>query len=96
MIEKGVRRLVSVDLASAGPRILGLLAAERACTLRSAMFLDDRSTWPRREPPRPTPSRRERLMTRLILVYALVLLLTPISIGAAADLIRYLARLAGG
>ena len=60
------------------------------------MFVDDRSTWPRREPPRPTPSRRERVMTRLILVYALVLLLAPISIGAAADLIRYLAALLTG
>ena len=59
------------------------------------MFVDDRSTWPRREPRRPTPSRRERVMTRLLLVYALVMLLAPISLGGAVDLIRYLAALLG-
>lgn len=60
-----------------------------------AMFVDDRSTWPRREmpPPRPLRSRRERVMSRLLLVYALILLLAPISLGGAVDLIRYLAAL---
>lgn len=61
------------------------------------MFVDDRSIWPRREapPPRPTPvpSRRERVMSRLILVYALILLLAPISLGGAVDLIRYVIAL---
>jgi hypothetical protein len=34
-------------------------------------------------------------MTRLLLVYALVMLLAPISLGGAVDLIRYLAALLG-
>ena len=58
------------------------------------MFVDDRSTWPRREPtppPRPAPSRRERVMSRLILAYALILLLVPVSLGGIVDLIRYVA-----
>lgn len=59
------------------------------------MFVDDRSTWPRREmpPPRPLPSRRERVMSRLLLGYALILLLAPISLGGTVDLVRYLAAL---
>lgn len=64
--------------------------------LAAAMFVDDRSIWPRREappPPRPQPTRRERVMSRLILVYALVLLLAPISLGGTVDLIRYLVSL---
>lgn len=64
------------------------------------MFVDDRSTWPRRDalppPPRREPSRRERVMARLILGYALVLLLAPISLGGAVDLLRYLAFFLGG
>ena len=63
------------------------------------MFVDDRSVWPRRAaplPPRRAPSRRERVMARLLLGYALVLLLTPISLGGAADLVRYLAARIGG
>jgi hypothetical protein len=61
-----------------------------------AMFDDDRSTWPRREaqrPPRPAPSRRERVMSRMILIYALILLIAPISVGGAVDLVRYLVSL---
>ena len=62
-----------------------------------AMFVDDRSTWPRREPratpPRPVPSRRERVMSRLILAYALVLLVAPVSVGGMVDLVRYILAL---
>lgn len=60
------------------------------------MFVDEHSTWPRPEPAPREPSRQERVMSRLVLVYALVLLLAPISLGSAVDLIRYLAGLLDG
>jgi hypothetical protein len=60
------------------------------------MFVDDRSTWPRPEPAPRRPSRQERVLSRLALAYALVLLLAPISLGSAVDLLRYLAGLLGG
>lgn len=60
------------------------------------MFVDDRSIWPRPEPAPKQPSRRERVMSRLMLVYALALLFAPVSLGGAVDLIRYLAALLTG
>jgi len=62
------------------------------------VFVDDRSVWPRRAvpPPRREPSRRERVMARLLLGYALILLLAPLSLGGAADLVRYLLARLGG
>jgi len=57
------------------------------------MFLDESSIWPRKEdlPPRKPPYRHEKALTRLLLAYALVLLLLPVSLGGIVDLIRYLA-----
>lgn len=60
------------------------------------MFYDEHRVWPRQEPlpPRPSPpSRRERVLTRMLLVYALFALLAPISLSGAADLIRFLIAL---
>ncbi len=59
------------------------------------MFLDDSSIWPRKDdlPPRKPPFRHEKALTRLLLAYALVLLLLPVSLGSIVDLIRYLVRL---
>lgn len=57
------------------------------------MFFDENRVWPRPEPQRPTPAppgRRERFLTRMFLVYGLILLLLPISAGGIADLICYL------
>jgi len=57
------------------------------------MFFDENRVWPRPEPQRPVPAppgKRERFLTRMFLVYALILLLLPISAGSIADLIRYL------
>lgn len=57
------------------------------------MFFDENRVWPRPEPQRPMPAppgKRERFLTRMFLVYALILLLLPISAGSIADLIRYL------
>lgn len=59
------------------------------------MFVDERSTWPRPEPAPKQPSRQERVLSRLALGYALMLLLAPISLGSAVDLIRYLVALFG-
>ncbi|MEG3164596.1 hypothetical protein U1701_08325 [Sphingomonas sp. PB2P19] len=61
------------------------------------MFLDESSIWPRKDdlPPRKPPFRHEKALTRLLLGYALVLLLLPISLGSFADLIRYLAEILG-
>lgn len=56
------------------------------------MFFDENRVWPRPEPQRPTPvppGKRERFLTRMFLVYALVLLLLPVSASGIADLIRY-------
>ncbi|MGN7998301.1 hypothetical protein [Sphingomonas sp. 22176] len=39
------------------------------------------------------PGRRERFLTRMLLVYALILLLLPVSASGIADLIRYLLAL---
>ncbi len=63
--------------------------------IAAAMFVDERSTWPRPEPAPKQPSRQERVMSRLVLVYALVLLLAPVSLGGTVDLIRYLVALLG-
>jgi hypothetical protein len=60
------------------------------------MFVDDRSSWPPPKPVPKQPSRQERILSRLALGYALVLLLAPISLGSAVDLIRYVAGLLGG
>ncbi|MHA6718208.1 hypothetical protein ACX40Y_02035 [Sphingomonas sp. RS6] len=60
------------------------------------MFYDANRIWPPREPPRPQPappSRRERVLTRMLLLYALILLVAPVSASGAADLIRYLIAL---
>ncbi|TXC71738.1 hypothetical protein FSB78_12865 [Sphingomonas ginsenosidivorax] len=56
------------------------------------MFLDDSTIWPRKDdlPPRKPPFRHEKALTRLLLAYALVLLLLPVSLGSIVDLIRYL------
>ena len=60
------------------------------------MFLDEHTIWPRREDPAPLPrSRRERVMARFLLLYAFILLLMPVSLGSAADLVRYLIGLLG-
>ena len=60
------------------------------------MFLDERTIWPRRDEPAPTPrSQRERVVSRLLLIYAFILLLMPISLGSAVDLLRYLWGLFG-
>jgi hypothetical protein len=57
------------------------------------MFLDETHSWPRKDdlPPRRMPFRHEKALTRLLLAYALILLLLPISLGSIVDLIRYLA-----
>jgi hypothetical protein len=60
------------------------------------MFFDENRVWPPPEPPRPQrvpPSPRERTLTRLLLFYALILLVAPVSASGAADLIRYLIAL---
>ena len=55
------------------------------------MFLDETHVWPRKDDPAPRPPvfRHERALSRLILVYALVLLLLPISLDGIVDLARY-------
>lgn len=56
------------------------------------MFFDENRVWPRPEPQPPTPAppgRRERFLTRMFLVYALILLLLPVSADGIVDLIRY-------
>lgn len=60
------------------------------------MFYDENRVWPRPEPPRPVPAppgRRERFLTRMFLVYALVLLVLPVSASGIADLVRALLAL---
>ncbi|WP_084582735.1 hypothetical protein [Sphingomonas azotifigens] len=60
------------------------------------MFFDENRVWPRPEPRPPVPAppgRRERFLTRMFLVYALVLLLLPVSASGIADLIRYVLAL---
>ncbi|KTF68723.1 hypothetical protein ACNFJ7_10565 [Sphingomonas sp. HT-1] len=60
------------------------------------MFFDENRVWPRPEPPRPlpaTPGRRERFLTRMFLIYALILLVLPVSASGTADLITYLIAL---
>lgn len=61
------------------------------------MFLDDSSIWPRKDdlPPRKPVFRHEKALSRLLLVYALVLLLLPISLGSFVDIIRYVGGLFG-
>ncbi len=61
------------------------------------MFLDESSIWPRKDdpPPRKPPFRHEKALSRLLLAYALALLLLPISLGSFVDLIRYVAHLFG-
>lgn len=56
------------------------------------MFFDEYSMWPRKEdlPPRKPAFRHEKALSRIILVYLLLLLLMPVSLGGAVDLIRYL------
>ncbi len=57
------------------------------------MFLDETHSWPRKDdlPPRRMPFRHEKALTRMLLAYAMILLLLPISLGSIVDLIRYLA-----
>ena len=57
------------------------------------MFLDETHVWPRKEdlPPRPVPFRHEKALSRLLLGYALILLLLPVSLGSIVDLVRYVA-----
>lgn len=60
------------------------------------MFFDENRVWPKPEQPRPVPAvpgKGERLLTRMFLVYALILLLLPVSASGIADLIRYLIAL---
>ncbi|PVX28110.1 hypothetical protein DD559_01065 [Sphingomonas pokkalii] len=55
------------------------------------MFFDENRVWPRPEPPRPMPAppgRRERFLTRMFLIYALILLVLPVSASGIADLLR--------
>lgn len=62
------------------------------CDIIRPMFLDESSIWPRREdlPPRKPPFRHEKALSRLLLAYAMALLLLPVSLGSIVDLIRYL------
>lgn len=56
------------------------------------MFFDENRVWPRPEPQPPTPAqpgRRERFLTRMFLIYAMILLLLPVSADGIVDLIRY-------
>ncbi len=60
------------------------------------MFFDENRVWPRPEPQRPMPAppgKRERFLTRMFLVYAMILLLLPVSADGIVDLIHYLVRL---
>ncbi|WP_066724489.1 hypothetical protein [Sphingomonas pituitosa] len=60
------------------------------------MFFDENRTWPRPEPSRPTPAtpgKRERFLARMFLLYALILLLLPVSASGIADLIHYVLAL---
>ncbi|SFO26205.1 hypothetical protein [Sphingomonas sp. OK281] len=57
------------------------------------MFLDETHNWPRKEEPQPDrrpPFRHEKALRRVLLFYALALLLLPISVGSAVDLVRYI------
>ena len=56
------------------------------------MFLDESHIWPRKDdlPPRRPPFRHERALTWLLLAYALILLLLPVSLGGFVDAVRYL------
>ncbi len=56
------------------------------------MFLDETSVWPRKDerPPRRPPFRHQTALCRILLGYALVLLVLPVSLGGIVDLIRYL------
>ncbi len=61
------------------------------------MFLDETHIWPR-EDPRPPPRPRhpkERAIARVLLGYAFLLLLMPVSLGGMVDAIRYLVNLLG-
>lgn len=66
---------------------------ERPVDLRytARMFLDESSIWPRKEdlPPRKPVFRHEKALSRILLFYALVLLLLPVSVGGFVDLFRY-------
>ena len=55
------------------------------------MFLDDSHVWPRKDDPSPQPPafRHGRALSRLLLAYALILLLLPVSLGGIVDLVRY-------
>ncbi len=55
------------------------------------MFLDESSIWPRRDepPPRRPAFKHEKALSRILLFYALVLLLLPVSLGGFVDLFRY-------
>jgi hypothetical protein len=67
---------------------------ERGLVLRydTRMFLDESSIWPRKEdlPPRKPEFRHEKALSRILLFYALVLLLLPVSLGGFVDLFRYI------
>ena len=56
------------------------------------MFLDETHNWPRREelPPRRPAFKHEKALSRVLLFYALILLLLPVSLGGFVDLFRYL------
>ncbi|WP_164913475.1 hypothetical protein [Sphingomonas sp. UV9] len=55
------------------------------------MFLDETHNWPRREdlPPRKPVFKHEKALSRILLFYAIVLLLLPVSLGGFVDLFRY-------
>lgn len=61
------------------------------------MFLDETHIWPREEPPRrPRPRHpKERAISRVLLGYAFLLLLMPVSLGGMVDAVRYLIGLLG-
>ena len=60
------------------------------------MFLDTTHYWSQAEPLPPAPqprSRRERLLSRVLLGYAVLLMLMPISIGGFADAVHWVLAL---
>ncbi len=56
------------------------------------MFLDETHNWPRKEdlPRRKPVFKHEKALRRILLFYALALLLLPVSLGGFVDLVRYI------